>query len=195
MTPKVVVVGTSLGGLGALTFLLRALPKEFAVPIVIVQHRAKAEDDAFERLLGAQTALEIVEVNDKDSLEAGCVYIAPADYHLLLDSTGLALSTAAPTSYARPSIDVLFESAADAHRAGVIGVILTGSNHDGAKGCQRIKARGGIVLVQDPTSAQSSAMPRAAIAAAKVDAVLPLGELCALLVKLCSGAPELRPAE
>jgi two-component system, chemotaxis family, protein-glutamate methylesterase/glutaminase len=185
MTPTVVVIGTSLGGLEALSVLLKALPRDFPVPIAIVQHRARVEDSGFERLLASQSALPVVEANDKDSLEPGRVYVAPADYHLLLERSSLALSTAAPASYARPSIDVLFESAADAHGASVVGLILTGSNHDGALGCQRIKARGGRVFVQDPDTAQSSAMPRAALAATKVDAVLPLGELGAHLSKLC----------
>lgn len=187
MTPTVIVIGTSLGGLEALGVLLKGLPTRFPVPIAVVQHRARVEDSGFERLLASQTTLAVVEANDKDPLEPGRVYVAPADYHLLLEASSLALSTAAPASYARPSIDVLFESAADAHGASVVGVILTGSNHDGARGCQRIKAKGGRVCVQDPATAHSSAMPKAAIAAVAVDAILPLGEIGAYLLELCSG--------
>jgi two-component system chemotaxis response regulator CheB len=187
--PTVVVIGASLGGLAALSTLLNALPKEFAVPVAIVQHRGRSEQDALARVLAAQTCLRLSEPEDKEPLMPGRVYIAPADYHLLIEAHSLALSTAAPQSYARPSIDMLFESAADSHGAGVLGVVLTGSNHDGAQGCRRIKERGGSVFVQDPATAQSSAMPAAALAAAPVDAVLALPELCGRLVTFCRATP------
>jgi two-component system chemotaxis response regulator CheB len=180
------VIGTSLGGLSALSLLLRALPVDWAVPVVIAQHRGKTDDDVLKRLLEAQTPLPVCEASDKQPVEPGHIYLAPADYHLLLERSSLALSTAAPESYARPSIDVLFESAADAHGSGVLAVILTGANHDGARGCQRIKARGGIILVEDPATAFSSAMPSAAIAATRADAVLPLPLLCQRLIQLCA---------
>jgi two-component system, chemotaxis family, protein-glutamate methylesterase/glutaminase len=189
LKPSVVVIGTSLGGLSALSALLRALPSDFAVPIAIAQHRGKTEDNALERLLDAQTSLEVCEANDKQALEPGHVYLAPADYHLLLEPTSLALSTGAPETYARPSIDVLFESAADAHGSGVLAVILTGANHDGARGCRRVKARGGRLLVEDPATAFSSAMPSAAIAATHPDAVLPLLLLCERLIQICQLPP------
>jgi two-component system, chemotaxis family, protein-glutamate methylesterase/glutaminase len=185
MMPTVVVVGTSLGGLAALSTLLRALPDDLAVPVAIVQHRTRSEDAALERLLGTQTRLRVIEPNDKEPLEPGCVYVAPADYHLLIEPTSLALSTAAALNYARPSIDLLFESAADAHGRGVLGVVLTGSNKDGARGCECIKARGGSVFAEDPATAHSPAMPAAAIATRSVDVVLPLPELCGRLIAAC----------
>ena len=178
---KLVVVGTSLGGLAALSTLLRALPKGFSAPVAIVQHRTKATDDALVRLLAAQSPVPVLEPDDKDPLEPGQVYVAPADYHLLIEREGFALSTGVPRNFARPSIDVLFESAADAFGSEVTGVVLTGSNHDGAAGSRYIKAHGGCVLVEDPTSAHCGTMPSAAIAATAVDAVLPLAELCARL--------------
>jgi two-component system chemotaxis response regulator CheB len=181
----VVVVGTSLGGLAALSGMLRAMPAGFAVPMAVVQHRGKADDDALERLLGAQTSLRVSEPNDKDPLEAGRIYLAPADDHLLIEPTSIALSTAPPRNFARPSIDVLFESAAEALGSGVIAVVLTGSNHDGAAGARRVKERGGRVFVEDPATAHSSAMPASAIAAGPVDAVLPLSRLCERLVDSC----------
>jgi two-component system, chemotaxis family, protein-glutamate methylesterase/glutaminase len=187
--PSLVVVGTSLGGLSALSTLLRAMPRHFSVPIAIVQHRGKSEDDALGRLLAAQTSLRVMEPEDKDPLQPGHVYIAPADYHLLVEGETLALSTAAPHNYARPSIDLLFESAADSHGRGVLGVVLTGSNQDGAQGALRIKSRGGRVFVEDPATAHSRVMPAAALAATSVDAVLPLADLCRRLVAVCSGAP------
>ncbi|HTV22471.1 MAG TPA: chemotaxis protein CheB [Polyangiaceae bacterium] len=183
--PSVVVVGTSLGGLAALTRLLEALPSDFAVPLAIVQHRGKTEDDALVRLLAAQTALGVCEPNDKDALEPGRVYLAPADYHLLVEPTSIALSTAPARNFARPSIDFLFESAADSHGAGALAVLLTGSNDDGAYGCRHIKQRGGRVFVEDPATAHSSAMPASAIAATQVDVVLPLPQLCQRIIEAC----------
>jgi two-component system chemotaxis response regulator CheB len=183
---RLVVVGTSLGGFTALGTLLRALPRNFPAPIAIVQHRGKAEDDALERLLAAQTSLRVYEPNDKDPLEIGRIYLAPADYHLLIEPESVALSTAPPRNFARPSIDVLFESAADAHGSGVIAVVLTGSNHDGAAGARYIKERGGTILVEDPATAHSGIMPAGAIAATAVDAVLPLQAVSARLTAMCA---------
>jgi two-component system, chemotaxis family, protein-glutamate methylesterase/glutaminase len=185
MGVSVVVVGTSLGGLSAMKVLLSGLPRDFRLPIVIVQHRGKTADDALVNLLRKQTPLSVSEPNDKEPLESGHVYIAPADYHLLVEPKSLALSTEAPVNYARPSIDVLFESAAETHRSGVVGVVLTGANEDGAAGAARIKQRGGVVLVQTAESAEAAAMPAAAIAATNIDTVVPLAELPAVLSDLC----------
>jgi two-component system chemotaxis response regulator CheB len=167
--------------------LLRGMPEDFPLPIAIVQHRGRTEDDALERLLAAQTSLIVYEPNDKDPLQVGRVYLAPADYHLLIEPESVALSTAPPRNFARPSIDVLFESAADALGNGVIAVVLTGSNHDGAAGARYVKERGGLVLVEDPSTAHAGIMPASAIAATVVDAVLPLPALAARLIELSSG--------
>ena len=185
MVASLVVVGTSLGGLSALKVFLLGLDRQFPVPLVVVQHRGKMTDDTLARLLAANTALQISEPDDKDLLEPGHVYLAPADYHLLVEAGSLALSTEGPVNYARPSIDVLFESAAESYGRGVVGVILTGSNHDGAKGCASIKDRGGVVLVQEASTAESGVMPAAAIAATNVDKVLPLSELPTAIADLC----------
>ncbi len=167
MAVSVVVVGTSLGGLTAMKVLLSGLPRGFQPPVVVVQHRIKTADDALVNLLAKETPLSVSEPNDKEPLESGHVYLAPADYHLLLERGFLTLSTEAPVNHARPSIDVLFESAAVTHGRGVVGVILTGSNHDGAIGSTRIKERGGALLVQDaarwrppPCRLRSSLPPR-----------------------------------
>jgi two-component system chemotaxis response regulator CheB len=186
MRVSVAVVGTSLGGLSALRVLLSALPGEFRPPVIVVQHRGKFADGALVALLAKETPLPVSEPDDKQALEPGHVYLAPADYHLLVESGNLALSTEGPVNHARPSIDVLFESAADAYAGGVVGVVLTGANHDGARGSARIKERGGIVLVQDPGSAESNVLPAAAIAATRVDRILPLAELAAALCDLCT---------
>jgi len=165
VSPSVVVIGTSLGGLNALQVLLPALPAGLPLPLVIVQHRGKDPDDALSRLLSAHCVLPVSEPVDKEALLPGRVYIAPAEYHLLVEPSNLALSTEAPVNCARPSVDVLFESAAESHGAGTIGVVLTGANQDGAVGAARIKQCGGVVVVQDPASAESRIMPAAAIAA------------------------------
>lgn len=187
MPATLVVVGTSLGGISALKVLLSGLPGEFPLPVVVVQHRGRTAEEDLVRLLGAQSALPVSEPDDKQPLEAGQVYLAPADYHVLVEPGSLALSTDAPVNYARPSIDVLFVSAADAYGRGVVGVVLTGANQDGAKGCVRIKERGGTVIVQDPACAESSVMPAAAIAASAVDKVLPLPEIASFLSELRPG--------
>ncbi|MBW4555315.1 MAG: chemotaxis protein CheB [Trichormus sp. ATA11-4-KO1] len=181
MSFKIVLIGTSLGGLSALKIILGNLPADFLVPIVIVQHRHKNSDNTLEALLQEQTFLPIKEVEDKDKILPGNVYLAPADYHLLIEPGYFALSTDEPVSYARPSIDVLFESAADIYAEQVIGVILTGANHDGTQGLKKIKARGGITIVQEPATAESSIMPQAAISAVTVDWILSLAEIANLL--------------
>jgi len=182
---KVVVVGASAGGLRALQVLLEGLPKDFTVPVLIVQHRHQSSEDSFCALLQKHSLLPVSEAEDKAPLVSGHVYVAPAGYHLLVDSEGLALSTEGPVNHSRPSIDVLFDAAAYAFGAGVIAVILTGSTEDGARGGAAIKARGGVVLVQDPATAESEAMPAAVAAATQVDKVLPLSEIPPALVALC----------
>jgi two-component system chemotaxis response regulator CheB len=182
---KIVVIGTSLGGFSALKTVLVNLPAEFLAPIAIVQHRHKESDKTLQELLQEHTNLPIQEVEDKDEILPGQIYLAPADYHLLVEPGYFTLSIDEPVSYARPSIDVLFESAADAYGERVIGVILTGAYQDGMQGLKKVKARGGITIVQEPTTAESPIMPEAAIAAVAVDWVLSLSEIAPLLVNLC----------
>jgi two-component system, chemotaxis family, protein-glutamate methylesterase/glutaminase len=185
MGVSVVVVGASLGGPFALRLLLAGLPREFRPPIVIVQHRGKTSEAALADFLAEAAPFPVVEPDDKQPLEGGHVYLAPADYHLLVERGSLALSTEAPVNHSRPSIDVLFESAAQAYGCGVVGVILTGASQDGAGGCRRIKERGGVVLVQEVEDGAGSAMPAAAVAATSVDQVLPLSKLARALCNLC----------
>lgn len=186
MAFQLVVIGTSLGGLNALKLLLGRLPTSFPVAVVVVQHRHKDSDHVLSSFLQQHIILPLKEVEDKDLLVPGQIYLAPPDYHLLVDGDYLALSTDEPVWFARPSIDVLFESAADCYGSKVIGVILTGANHDGAHGLAQIKAAGGVAIVQDPTTAECQIMPQAAIAATPVDAVLPLPEIAPYLIELCT---------
>jgi len=180
---KIVVIGTSLGGLSALKILLRDIPGSFPVAIAIVQHRHKESEETL-AFLQPQILLPLQEVEDKDEIAPGRIYLAPANYHLLIDPDGFALSTDAPVSYARPSIDVLFESAADVYANRVVAVVLTGANQDGAHGAALVKARGGLVIVQEPDTAESSTMPRATIASTLVDAILPLEAIAPYLINL-----------
>jgi two-component system chemotaxis response regulator CheB len=185
---EIVVVGTSYGGLSALQIVLPALAKDFPLPLVVVQHRGKDSDNLCE-FLQRHSALPLGEPNDKEAIAPGRVYLAPRDYHLLIERDGFALSTEAPVGYARPSVNVLFESAAEIYQERVIGVVLTGANTDGARGLAKIKAYGGLCVVEDPAGAESRGMPQAAIAATPVDAILPLPRIAPYLNQLCQHEP------
>ncbi len=184
MPYDLVVIGASWGGLEAVSQILDGLPDDFAAPIALVQHRS-SEESRLASLLSRHTMWPVCEADDKEGWSPGKVFVAPPGYHLLIESGSFALSTDAPVRFSRPSIDVLFESAADDLHERVVGVILTGSNEDGAIGLARIKARGGYAIVQDPATAVRRDMPDAAIALADVDVVLPIDEIAGHLVELC----------
>ena len=184
MAYDLVVIGSSWGGLHAISTVVVGLGAEFPVPVVFVQHRSKDSDGTLVTVLKERTALRVREPEDKEVIEAGVIYVAPPDYHLLIEDSAFALSTEAPVAFSRPSIDVLFSSAAEAFGPGVIGVILTGANADGARGLKRIKDLGGYALVQDPTTAEVRTMPDAAIASVRADAVVPLAGIPDALVRL-----------
>jgi two-component system chemotaxis response regulator CheB len=180
-----IVIGCSLGGMRALSTILGALPPDFQPPIAVVQHRHKMSNEGLPSFLRQQSQLPVLDVDDKMWIRPGHVYLAPADYHLLVEKGTFSLSVDAAVSYSRPSIDVMFESAADAYRAGVVGVVLTGNNADGAVGARRIKQQGGFVVVQDPRTAEAPSMPQAAVDAVRVDRILPLERIGPFLVELC----------
>lgn len=182
MATELVVIGTSLGGLAALEIVLGSLPEYFPLAVAVVQHRGLDSNDVLSLVLQLHCALPVGEPDDKDPIEPGRIYLAPSDYHLLVDRGSFALSTEPRVSHARPSIDVLFESAASAYGPGLVGVVLTGANSDGAVGLSRIKERGGVTVVQSPATAESAVMPEAAIAASKVDRILTLQEIGAFLL-------------
>lgn len=190
---QLVVVGTSLGGLQALEVLVAGLPRNFPVPVAIVQHRHKTSDEKLRIILQQKSALRVIEPQDKEEIVPGCIYLAPADYHLMVEATSewvpypyFSLSTDAPVTYARPSIDVLFETAADTYAEKLMGVLLTGANHDGKEGMAKIKARGGKTVVEEPSTATCPTMPQAAIAAGVADKILPLADIAPFLVKICN---------
>ena len=166
--------------------VLGGLPPSFPLPIVIAQHRSvDSKDDGLARYYGTLCDLPVCSVEDKQSIEAGTVYFAPPDYHLLIEGDAFALSVDERVQFSRPSVDVLMESAVDSFGAAVIGVILTGTNEDGAQGLAAVEKAGGCTIVQAPETAARSEMPRAALRAVKsADAVLPLDEIPTFLVKL-----------
>ena len=191
MAYRVVVIGSSLGGLDAVSAVLAALPEGFPVPIVIAQHRATVppSDGELQAIWQRHTSLVVCDAEDKVRIAPGHVYVAPPDYHLMIEARDLlALSTEGPVLWARPSIDVLFETAAEAYGDSVIGVMLTGASADGSQGLRAIRARGGCALVQEPTSAACDVMPRAALAATSVNHVLGLRDLGRVLGAL-AGVP------
>jgi two-component system chemotaxis response regulator CheB len=183
---RLIAIGCSLGGMRALEIVLGALPRGFPVPIVVVQHRYRNSGETLPAYLRRNTQLSVSDALDKQWVRRGEVYLAPANYHLLVDREGeLSLSVDGAVAHSRPSIDVLFESAAEAYHETLIGVVLTGSNEDGARGAARIKEVGGVVVAEDPASAEAPQMPAAAIAATRVDRILPLERIGPFLVELC----------
>lgn len=179
---RLVVVGGSWGGLDAVGCIVSGLDEGCNVALAVALHRAvNSPEGALVSYIQARCVLPVVEAEDKEVVEPGKVYLAPADYHLLAEPGRFALSVDAPVLYSRPSIDVLFESAADAYGEESVGVILTGANDDGCRGLREVKRRGGMTVVQDPTTAVRREMPEAAIATGAVDKVLALDQIAAIL--------------
>jgi two-component system chemotaxis response regulator CheB len=191
---EIVVVGTSWGGLAALRKLVGGLPRDFSLPIVVVQHRHKDSDRMLVTLLQEHTPLTVCEVEDKQPILPSFLFLAPPDYHLLVERGHFSLSTDAPVRYSRPSIDVAFTSAADSYGPRAAAVVLTGANADGAEGLTRIAERGGLTIVQSPATAESPAMPRAALAAVPSARVLPIPAIADLLATLPAAPVSTRAA-
>jgi len=181
---SVVVIGTSWGGLAALSNLLHDLPADFSLPIVVVQHRGKDSERLLTELLQDATELTVCEIEDKDPLKPATVHIAPANYHVLIEQGYVSLTTDDLVRFSRPSIDVMFMSAADTYGAATIGVVLTGANEDGSRGLAQIARRGGVALVQDPRTAEIPIMPLAAIKAVPRAETLALDAIAPRLIEL-----------
>ena len=187
MVCQLAVIGGSWGGLDALGRLVALLDPDGRIAVVAALHRApNGPEGALVSYLRARCRLPVTEAEDKDQIEPGHVYLAPADYHLLVEPGRFALSIDAPVQYSRPSIDVLFQSAADAYGDATAAVVLTGANDDGCRGLCEVKRRGGLALVQDPDTAVRREMPDAAIATGVVDHVLPLEEIAARINQLAA---------
>ncbi|ABM05395.1 CheB methylesterase [Psychromonas ingrahamii 37] len=180
-----VIIGGSAGAIQALPLILAQLPESFSLPIVIVLHRLEGSGSYLHQYFKQYCVLPVVEVEDKQPLLPGQVYIAPAGYHLLVENEGhFSLSIDPRVNYCRPSIDVLLESAADSYANRLVGIILTGANTDGSKGLKQVKEAGGLTIVQRPTTAAVDIMPRAAIKATDVDWILDLEEIGFLLAEI-----------
>ncbi|HEX6600727.1 MAG TPA: chemotaxis protein CheB [Gemmatimonadaceae bacterium] len=186
----IVMVGTSWGGLAALRALVSGLPDSLCMAITLVQHRHKDSDHLLRTLLQEHSTLPVCEVEDKMPIEHGTVYVAPPDYHTLVERGFFSLSTEAPVRYSRPSIDVAFGTAADSYGHRTVGIVLTGANADGAEGLRLISDRGGLALVQEPDTAESPTMPRAAARAVPRARVMPLDEIIRFVGELPAGMPE-----
>lgn len=183
---RAVVIGASAGGLAAVAAILAEIKSTFCLPILLTQHISPHIESHLATHFAGKAALQVKEAEDKDPIQRGNLYIAPPNYHLLVDFNGCTgLSVDPPINYSRPSIDVLFESAADYYGKALIGIILTGANSDGALGLKRIKERGGMTVVQSVETAEAQSMPQAAIEATDVDHILPLKSIADFLNTIC----------
>ncbi|HEX4872905.1 MAG TPA: chemotaxis protein CheB [Nevskiaceae bacterium] len=193
---RLIALCASTGGIEALRRLLGALPAQTRTPLVVIQHRADDDLQLLPRVLGATCALPLADAEPLEPLRPGRVYLAPAGYHLLLDrGPRLALSADEKVCNVRPSADVFLESAADVLGPGLLAVILTGANEDGAAGLHRVRARGGLAWVQDPATAEAPEMPAAALERAGADRILSLEALPEALAQVVSRARRPRPAD
>lgn len=182
---QVVIIGGSTGSIDVLVQLLPALNTPLSFAIVIVVHRRNTTDSALANLLALKTSIPVSEVDDKDLLVPGCIYLAPADYHLLLEQDGtFSLDDSEKVHYSRPAIDVTFESGADVYGPALVGVLLSGANADGSAGMRAIKDAGGITVTQQPETAQVGFMPHQAILHAPIDHVLDVAHLIEFINKL-----------
>lgn len=182
---EAVVIGTSAGGLAALSRLVSGLSSHFPLPILVVQHVPAVTPTQLAEIFQRKTGLRVKEADEKEALRPATLYFAPPGYHLLLESDrSLSLSQDDAVHFSRPSIDVLFESAADALGPALLGILLTGANEDGAAGLAAIHHAGGLTIVQDPAEAEVDTMPRAALQRFAPDYLLPLRDIHQLLREL-----------
>jgi two-component system chemotaxis response regulator CheB len=178
MKYEAIVIGVSSGGMITLNTILRHLPSDFALSIIIVQHQHPESDDFIAKFLDARCSLTVKQADEKESILPGVIYITPPNYHLMIEEDRtFSLTIDKRVHYARPSIDILFETAADVFGEKLVGIILTGANEDGNHGLRKIKESGGLTIVQDPDTAEVDTMPKAAIASTKVDYILPLEKI------------------
>lgn len=185
MLYEAVVIGVSAGGLAALTRVLGVLPANYPLPVVVVQHRSRDERFLLEEVLQSKCAIRIRQVEEKEVMKPGTVYFAPPDYHLLIEENqAFSLSYDAPVNYSRPSIDVLFETAAQVFGPRLAGIILTGANADGSHGMKMIRKHGGITIAQDPATAEYDEMPEAAIKSGYVQKIMDLDAIGQFLLAL-----------
>lgn len=180
-----IVIGTSAGGFQAVVTILEKLPAIYPVPIILVQHRSKDSRHLFEQVLQSRCSIKIKQADEKEKIQGGMVYVAPPDYHLLIETDKtFSLSSDPRVRFSRPSIDVLFESASVAYRDRLIGIILTGANDDGAAGVIAIGKRGGLTIAQNPDEAEYPYMTQASIGTKKINFIWSLTTIANFLLKL-----------
>lgn len=180
-----IVIGVSSGGMNAMKLMFSLFPGDFKIPIVIVQHINSRSDNQWIEILDKKSNIRVKEADEKEKIKEGYVYIAPANYHLLIEKDRtFSFTVDERVNFARPSIDVLFESAAEAYKSRLIGVILTGSSNDGSKGLKQIAEHGGLTIVQNPETAESSYMPEYARTIIEPDYVLSLEDIVKLLIEI-----------
>ena len=179
---EVIAIGGSAGGIKAITELLKPLPKNFPIPIVIVLHRLKNVPSTLQSVVQYHTRIQVKEADEKETIEPCCAYIAPANYHLLIENDRtFAMDYSETVKYSRPSIDLTFESVARVYGNKAIGILLTGANDDGAAGLLEMKKRGAQCFAQDPKTAEVSTMPQAAISNGAADSVIALNRIGLML--------------
>jgi two-component system chemotaxis response regulator CheB len=182
---EAIAIGVSAGGLKALTGLFSGLSSKFPLPIIVTQHLHPSEESSLVGLLRREIHLNVKEADDKEELRPGCIYIAPPNYHLLIErNRTISLSSDDKVNYSRPSIDVMFESAALAWHSQLIGIILTGASSDGSAGIETIKKMGGMTIAEDPLSAEFPVMPQFAINTGAIDKILSLEKINKFLISL-----------
>lgn len=187
---EAVAIGCSAGGIAALHDILPGLPADLPVPVIVVCHSSPSVSDLLSSVLRRDCRLPVAEAVERTPALPGHVHVAPPDYHLLVESDGtFSLSAEERVNNVRPAIDPLLESAADTWGEGLLAVLLTGANEDGAAGMAAAKAAGGICIVQDPEGAVAETMPRAAIAAGGADWIAPLDRIAFLISSLCQSPP------
>jgi two-component system chemotaxis response regulator CheB len=171
---KTILIGGSAGSLSMVLRIVPLLRKSMNVSVLIVMHRMPStEDNVLQEVLASRTSFEVREVDDKDQLQPGIIYIAPPDYHVLLEKDGtLTLDDSEKVNFSRPSIDVTFESAAEVFGPSLICVLLSGANADGVSGLVKVKEKGGCVVIQDPASADFAFMPQKALEKVKADLLI-----------------------
>lgn len=175
---EILVIGASAGGLNTLGWLFQNITNPFPVPILVTKHVGHRDEKGMKTFISRASQLPVEVAMDKQPIEAGRVYLAPADYHMQIEEKGIiSLNQDDRVSYARPAIDVLFQSAAVAYGASLLAVILSGANSDGVAGLQVVRRGGGVTVAQDPETAELGIMPNAAIQAGCVDYVIGLKEL------------------
>lgn len=184
----IIAIGSSAGGLHALLEILPLFPGDLPASVLVVQHLDPRYHSQMSGILSRRSSIPIVEAQDGQLIEQSTVYMAPPNFHMLVEGDHIRLTTTELVHFVRPSVDLLFESVAAAYDGRAIGVILTGSGTDGALGTQAIRANGGLTIVQDPESAESTGMPTAAIKTGAVDLILPLDQIGKKLVELVMGS-------